>query len=81
GVDPAIIGMTPGKGIGAGSGSDKRIAFNVYVSLCQADRDIILEPLNFIRDYNGWDPELEFRFKYPMITTLDKGKESKQQSS
>ncbi len=81
GVDPTIIGMTPGKSLGAGSGSDKRVAFNVYVSLCQADRDAILEPLYFIRDYNGWDPELEFRFKYPMITTLDKGKESQQQAS
>lgn len=81
GVDPAIIGMTPGKSLGAGSGSDKRVAFNVYVSLCQADRDAILEPLYFIRDYNGWDPDLEFRFRYPMITTLDKGKESQQQTS
>jgi hypothetical protein len=81
GVDPAIIGMTPGKSMGAGSGSDKRVAFNVYVSLCQADRDAILEPLYFIRDYNGWDPELEFRFRYPLITTLDKGKESQQQTS
>jgi hypothetical protein len=81
GVDPAIIGMTPGKGVGAGSGSDKRVAFNVYISLCQADRDAILEPLYFIRDYNGWDTDLEFRFRYPLITTLDKGKESQQQSS
>jgi hypothetical protein len=81
GVDPAIIGMTPGKALGAGSGSDKRVAFNVYVSLCQADRDAILEPLYFIRDFNGWDPDIEFRFRYPMITTLDKGKESQQQSS
>lgn len=81
GVDPTIIGMTPGKSLGGGSGSDKRVAFNVYVSLCQADRDCILEPLNFIRDYNGWDEELEFRFRYPMITSLDKGKETQQQSS
>lgn len=81
GLDPTIIGMTPGKSLGGGSGSDKRVAFNVYVSLCQADRDCILEPLYFIRDYNGWDSEIEFRFRYPMITSLDKGKETQQQSS
>lgn len=81
GVDPTLIGQSPGKGMGAGSGSDKRVAFNVYSSLCEMHRDLILEPLYFIRDFNGWGDNIEFRFRYPIITTLDKGKETQQQAS
>jgi hypothetical protein len=71
GVDATLIGTVPGKGIGAGSGSDKREAFNMYMSLCQIHEDIILAPLNFIRDYNGWDPNLVWKFKRPQLQTLD----------
>ncbi len=81
GVDGTLIGTAPGKNIGAGSGSDKRVAFNIYISLCKIHQDIILEPFEFIRDYNGWDPDLQFRFRNSLITTLDKGKETQQQSS
>jgi len=80
-VDGTLIGNAPGKGMGAGSGSDKRVAFNNYISLCEVHREIVLEPLYFIRDYNGWDPEIQFRFSYPLIMTLDKGKETQQQTS
>lgn len=76
GLDPTIIGMTPGKGTGAGSGSDKRVALNIYESCIQADRDIITEPFYFIRDFNGWDPEGEFRLMMPAINTLDTGAET-----
>lgn len=81
GVDGTLIGNAPGKGMGAGSGSDKRVAFNNYISLCDIHRDIILEPLNMIRDYNGWDTEFQFRFRYPVIMTLDSGKQTQQQTS
>lgn len=81
GVDATLIGTAPGKGLGAGSGSDKRVAFNIYISLCKIHQDIILEPLRFIRDYNGWDSSIEFRFRNSLITTLDKGKETQQQTS
>lgn len=72
GVDPTLVGYSIGKGMGAGSGSDKREAFNMYQNLCQLHRDIILEPLNFIRDYNGWDPKLRFLFRYGELKTADK---------
>ncbi len=76
GVDPTLIGMTPGKSIGSsGSGSDKRVAYNIYMLNCKADQDIILEPLHFIRDLNGWNPEIKFMFKNYYIATLDQGKE------
>jgi hypothetical protein len=72
GVDGTLIGSAPGKNMGSGSGSDKREAFNMYLSMCQIHADIILSPLYLIRDYNGWDPELEFKFKQPFLQTLDK---------
>ncbi len=81
GVDPAIFGMVPGKSMSSPGGSDKRVAFNVYISMRQYDRDTILQPLYFIRDFNKWDPQMQFRLKYPLITTLDKGKETQQQTS
>jgi hypothetical protein len=73
-VDPTLIGSAPGKGMGAGSGSDKQAAFNQYISLCQAHADIILEPLHFIRDYNGWDPRLTFKFKREILAPQTSGK-------
>ena len=54
GMDPAIIGSQPGSKLGAGSGSDKRVAFNIYSDLIKAHQELILEPLNFIAEYNDW---------------------------
>lgn len=92
GINPTLLGLTPGQGMGAGSGSDERVAFNNYISLCTMDVNLILKPLELIRDYNGWNPELKFRFRSPMIQTLDqvtpaarnnamKGKTAQQQTS
>ncbi|MFC7669286.1 hypothetical protein ACFQT0_19455 [Hymenobacter humi] len=75
-VDPTLSGISPGKGMGAGSGSDKRVAGNLFVNTHSFHQDLILEVLNLVRDYNGWDPELEFRFLNPEINTLDKPAES-----
>jgi len=74
-TDPTLVGNAPGKNFGGGSGSDKRVAFNIYMLTCKADQDIILEPLEFVRDYNGWDPEIKFMFKNYYVATLDQGKE------
>lgn len=76
GVDPTLLGNAPGKGMGAGSGSDKRVAKNIYVSGLKPDQDIILEPLQFVADYNGWSakyPGLAFWFRNYWISTLDNG--------
>ncbi len=62
GMDPAIIGSQPGSKLGAGSGSDKRVAFNIYVDTVKAHQDLILEPLSWIARYNGW-PAYKFKFK------------------
>lgn len=62
GVDGTLIGSAPGKGMGAGSGSDKKAAYNIYLSTVAIHEDIILEPIRFIHDYNGWDPDIVYRF-------------------
>jgi hypothetical protein len=80
-VDPTLSGISPGKGMGAGSGSDKRVAANLFVNTHSFHQDLILEVLNLVRDYNGWDPELEFRFLNPEINTLDKPSESSANST
>lgn len=75
GVDPTLVGDGPGKKMGGGSGSDKRVAFNIYVALQQPYRDVILEPFRFIAEYNGWAdkyPGLTFRFVEIELETLDK---------
>lgn len=77
GVDPSITGFAPGAKMGSGSGSDKREAFLMYVNLLQTYRDKILEPLNFVAEYNGWKaryPFLQFRMQDVILTTLDAGK-------
>ena len=75
GVDPTLVGDGPGKKLGGGSGSDKRVAFNIYVALLQPYRDVILEPLYFIAEYNGWIkkyPGLCFKMIEIELETLDK---------
>lgn len=81
GVAPTLMGIQPGKNMGAGSGSDARVAFNNFISTSTFEQHLVLEVLHFIRDYNEWPENLEFRFKQPLIMTLDKGKQTQQQTS
>jgi hypothetical protein len=81
GVAPTLMGIQPGKNMGAGSGSDARVAFNNFISTSTFEQHLVLEVLHFIRDYNNWPAELEFRFKQPLIMTLDKGKQTQQQTA
>lgn len=73
GLHPDIVGSSPGSRIGSGSGSGNRVAFNQRVSMSRPVQDLILYPLEIVRDYNGWNPELEFRIRESLITTLDTG--------
>ncbi len=55
GIDPSQIGLTQEGGkMGAGSGSDKREAYNLMITLNTPDQRRILEPLNWISRFNGW---------------------------
>lgn len=70
-LDSNLIGPTPGRNSGEHSGSSKREAFNMYMSMCQMHIDIIVEPLEFIRDYNGYDPLIGIKFRQPFLQTLN----------
>jgi len=72
GVDPSLLGAgIPGGKMNTGSGSDKREAFSILTSLFKTKRAITLEPWYLIRDYNGWDQDLEGGFSNTVLTTLD----------
>lgn len=73
GVDPSLIGAgIPGGKLGAGSGSDKREAYTILCALMKTPRETSLEVWDFIRDYNGWDEDLQAGFENTVLTTLDK---------
>lgn len=72
GVDSSLIGGSgiPGGKIGSGSGSDKRVAFNIHQALNKSDREYTIETLEFVFEYNGWTPKIGIQDTE--ITTLDK---------
>ncbi|MCX2473568.1 hypothetical protein OQZ33_04405 [Pedobacter sp. MC2016-05] len=78
-VDPTLVGSGPGRGNDAGSGSDKRVAFNIYTAILQPHREVILEPLYFIAQFNKWTDKyknLRFIVKEVDLQTLDQGNTS-----
>lgn len=74
-TDPALVGDGPGKNNNGSSSSDKRVAFNIAVALLQPYRNILLEPLDFVAEFNGWKdsyPNLRFKVLEIELETLDK---------
>lgn len=69
GIDPRLIGDAPGSNRSGGAGSDKEEAFNIFLNLCKAHADLILEPLLWAAQYNGLDPDYSLRiwFKRPFF--------------
>lgn len=48
GLDPTLVGtLITGKGMGAGSGSDKQLAWNIMLAMIDTYRQIVLDPLHF----------------------------------
>lgn len=81
GVDGTLIGNTPGKQMGAGSGSDKRIAWNIFMMNNKPIQDKVLKPLDIISRYNKWmvdDQVIQWRFNNYLIAKLDSGSETKE---
>lgn len=71
-IDPTLAGFGfAGSKLGAGSGSDKRVAFNLRTSMKTSDRDVVLEPFDFAWEYNKFDPKLRLAFVDHTLTTLD----------
>lgn len=75
-VHPNLVGAVPGKSTSNNSGSDKRELFTMKQALEIAFHDILLQPLNMVCWFNGWNvvPTI------PMIqlTTLDEHKDAQQ---
>ncbi|CAL2105487.1 conserved hypothetical protein [Tenacibaculum sp. 190524A02b] len=71
GTDSTLSGGTPG-GMGAGSGSDKRIAFTILTALFKPKRETTLEIWELLKAFNGWDQDLQAGFENIVLTTLDK---------
>lgn len=66
---------------GGGSGSDIREAYLVYNALLNLERNVFLEPLYLVRDYNRivggiseWEEDIVFRVRDTVLTTLDTGR-------
>lgn len=73
GVDANLLGVgIPGGKMNTGSGSDKREAFQIMNALFKTKRETTLEVWRMIRDYNGFDSDLEGDFAATELTTLDK---------
>lgn len=71
-VDGCIISSgTPGS-MGAGSGSDKRVAWDILSARSKPKREYSLAVFEFIQEYNNWDETLTGAFEDTQITTLDK---------
>lgn len=85
GLDPVISGFAGGEKMGARSGgSDKREGYLIALQMLNFFRDLILEPIQFVAEFNGWTdriPDLAFRFKDTILTTLDTGAGSEKKLS
>lgn len=75
GLHPALIGTMPNNGLG-GAGSNIREAYNLHMLSVRAHQDILLEPLELIKNYNGWPEDIVFRFRNSFMNTLDAGQET-----
>jgi hypothetical protein len=76
-VDPTIVGFAGGGKTGARSGgSDKREAYLIALQMLNPFREMVIEPLHFMAEFNGWKdefPTINFRVKDTILTTLDTG--------
>jgi hypothetical protein len=81
GIDSTLVNTPSKGGLGAGAGSDKREAFNMYMATVKPDQDLILEPLEIVKRYNGWDDEYVFWFQNYYLSTLNQVTPSKRNTN
>jgi hypothetical protein len=77
GIDPTLPGFASDKMASSSGGSNKREAFLIALALMYPYREILLEPLQFVAEFNGWTSRYEnltFLFRDTVLTTLDQGK-------
>ncbi len=78
-IHPSLIGAAPGKSKNSFSGSVQRELFTMKQALEKPYHDILLEPLFVIKEFNKWE-NLEYDIPVITLTTLDKGKDSEEQT-
>lgn len=75
GLDPTLVGtLITGSGMGAGSGSDKQLAWNIFLAMIDTYREIILDPLHFKAQYDGlYDtyPGFKLKFRDSIMETVN----------
>ena len=78
-VDASLIGSeVPGGKMGAGSGSDKRVAFNILAALFHTKRMVSLQLWAIIHAWNEYGLDIHFKFENMLLTTLDKNPKGKE---
>lgn len=78
GIDPSLAGLQPQGGkMGAGSGSDKRTAFQNAISMSKAEQLVVLDFLYVIGKVNQWPKGLKWGFQHEIPTTLNENKSGK----
>lgn len=81
GINPTLFGAgTIGTGQQRSGGSDMREAWLIYTANLNLERQVMLEPLYVMRDYNReiggvteWEDDIVFRIRDTVLTTLDTG--------
>lgn len=75
GLDPTLVGtLITGKGMGAGSGSDKQLAWNIYLAMIDSYRQIVLDPLHFKAAFDGVTtkyPGFTLKFRDSIMETVN----------
>ena len=70
GIDPSLAGIDTGGKFG-GSGSEKRISYQLHIALrTPTKRKILLQTLRAAHKINGFDPAHQFGFEDVDLTTL-----------
>lgn len=71
GVDPTLFGHgVPGAKLSSGSGSDKRVAFNILTALLASDRERTTSSLRLVEELNGWELH-DHSYRNLQLHTLD----------
>lgn len=74
GINPTLFGAgTIGTGQQRSGGSDIRESWLIYTNSLNLERSVFMEPMYLVRDFNGWDEDIVYRFGNTILTTLDTG--------